>query len=111
LGGDTLVEVPSGRGRTDIVILYQQHKYIIETKRFIDQSYFENGKYQLADYLVSEGLSEGYYVVFSNKHSDEDTLYFDEPIAGKRIYSYIIRTNFAQPSRRQAPKTDDADAT
>ncbi len=103
LGGDTLIEVPSGRGRTDIVILYQQQKYIIETKRFIDQSYFENGKYQLADYLTSERIDEGYYVVFSNKHSDEDTLYFDEQIADKHICSYIIRTNFEQPSRRRAP--------
>ena len=30
LGGQTFVEVPSSRGRTDILILYQQKKYLIE---------------------------------------------------------------------------------
>lgn len=40
LGGDTFVETPSGIGRTDILILYQQHKYVIETKIFTDQAIF-----------------------------------------------------------------------
>ncbi|MEZ4725914.1 MAG: ATP-binding protein [Caldilineaceae bacterium] len=100
LGGVTFVETPSGRGRTDIFILYHQHKYIIETKIFTDQAYFQNGKAQLADYLRTEGVSEGYYVVFSNKHTDADILYFDETIAGKRIYTYIILTNFERPGGR-----------
>ena len=59
---------------------------------------------QLADYLHSEALDEGYYVVFSNRHSDQDTLYSDEVIQGKRIYTWIIRTDFKVPSRR-ATKT------
>lgn len=83
LGGSTFVEVPSGRGRTDILILHQDHKYLIETKVFIDQYYFQQGKQQLADYVATEGLTEGYYVVFSNKHRKEDVLYFDEMIDGK----------------------------
>lgn len=100
LNGEIFVEVPSGRGRTDLLILYQQHKYIIETKVFTTQRRYENGKHQLADYLSTEGLVEGYYVVFSNKHSETDTLFFDEMIDGKYIYTYIIRTNFPQSSRR-----------
>jgi hypothetical protein len=32
IGGHTFIEVPSGRGRTDILILYQSWKTIIETK-------------------------------------------------------------------------------
>ncbi len=102
LGGQTFVEVPSGRGRTDILILYRGHKYIIETKIFIDASYFEHGKSQLADYLASEGLAEGFYVGFTSKHSATDTLYFDEMIKGKRIYTWLIRTDFKAPSRRVA---------
>jgi len=105
LGGNTFVETPSGRGRTDILILYQQQKYIIETKIFTDQAYLQNGKEQLAEYLATEEVSEGYYVVFSNKHTATDTLYFDEVIAGKRIYTYIILTNFERPSRRRPRKT------
>lgn len=101
LGGESFIEVPSGRGRTDILILYRQQKYIIETKVFTSLTRFENGKAQLADYLTSEGVAEGYYVVFSSKHSVTDTLYFDERIDGKRIYTYIIVTNFEKPSRRR----------
>jgi hypothetical protein len=99
-GGDTLVEVPSGRGRTDILILYKQRKYIIETKVYTDQSYFEQGKAQLADYLNSEGLEEGHYVDFSNRHRASDPLTADEVIQGKRIYTWIIPTDFKAPSRR-----------
>ncbi len=99
LGGQTLVEVPSGRGRTDILILLRDKKYVIETKIYTDQSYFEQGKQQLAEYLKTEGLAEGFYVVFSHKHAASDTLYFEEVIEGKRIVSYIVRVNFERPSR------------
>ena len=105
LGGESFVEVPSGRGRTDILILYRQQKSIIETKVFTSLTRFENGKQQLADYLTTEGLQEGHYVVFSNKHSATDTLTFDEMIEGKRIYTYIILTNFEKPSRRRVRKS------
>jgi hypothetical protein len=84
------------------LILYRGHKYIIETKIFIDASYFEHGKSQLADYLASEGLAEGFYVGFTSKHSATDTLYFDEMIKGKRIHTWLIRTDFKAPSRRVA---------
>jgi hypothetical protein len=104
LGGQTLVEVPSGRGRTDILILHRGRKYLIETKIFTDQQYFEQGKHQLADYLATEALNDGYYVVFSNKHSKDDPLTFAETITGKRIYTYIILTKFDQPSRRRATR-------
>lgn len=104
LGGNTFVETPSGRGRTDILILYRRQKYIIETKVFVTQARLQDGKVQLADYLKTEGLTEGYYVVFSNKHSERDTLDFDETIDGKRIYTYIILTNFTRPSRNKAAK-------
>jgi hypothetical protein len=105
LGGETFIEVPSGRGRTDILLLYRGQKSVIETKIFSDTTYFEQGKHQLADYLATEGLAEGYYVVFSRKHGESDPLFFDEVIDGKRIYTYIIRTNFPQPSRRRSRKT------
>ena len=86
------------------LILHQDRRYLIETKVFTDQYYFQQGKQQLADYLATEGLTTGYYVVFSNKHSKDDALYFDELIDGKRIFTYIILTHFDQPSRRTKPK-------
>ncbi len=99
LGGQTFIEVPSGRGRTDILILYQGQKYIIETKIFTDDSYFQKGKRQLAEYLDSESIGDGYYVVFSNKHTEKDKLYLEEDIKGKCIHTYIIRTRFEQASK------------
>ncbi|MEZ4866753.1 MAG: AAA-like domain-containing protein [Caldilineaceae bacterium] len=101
LGGDTFIETPSGRGRTDILILYQGQKSIIETKIFVTQTRLADGKAQLADYLEKEKVAEGYFVVFSNKHSETDTLYFEETINGKRIYTYIILTDFERPSRHR----------
>ncbi len=95
LGGQTFIEIPSGRGRTDILILLRGKKYVIETKVYTDRSYFEQGKRQLAEYLKAENLAEGYYVVFSQKHEASDTLYTEEMIEGKRI----VRVNFERPSK------------
>lgn len=103
LGGQTLIEVPSGRGRTDILILYHEQKYVIETKIFTDNYAFEKGKYQLAEYLKSEGLGEGFYVVFSSVHAETDPLNWSEELAGKHIYTYIIRTNAERPTDLTPP--------
>ncbi|MEZ4658958.1 MAG: AAA-like domain-containing protein [Caldilineaceae bacterium] len=111
LGGDTLLEVPSGRGRTDILILYKAHKYIIETKIFLSQTQVEHGKQQLADYCISENIAEGFYVVFTQKHSETDALFFDEMVNGKRILTYLIRTNFEPPSTRPLDTQPDNPAT
>jgi hypothetical protein len=104
LEGQTFIEVPSGAGRTDILIVYKNHRYIIETKIFSDNTRFKKGKGQLAEYLKSEGLDEGYYVVFSNLHTDENTLYFEEEIKSRRIYTYIVCTQFPTPSRLPVPE-------
>jgi hypothetical protein len=97
------VEVPSGRGRTDILIRYQGESNLIETKVYSDETYFKRGKGQLAEYLKSEALVEGYYVVFSQKHSETDQLNAEELIQGKRIYTHIIPTQFEQQSRVPVP--------
>lgn len=102
--GQTLVEVPSGAGRTDILIIYQNNRYLIEIKVFTNNTLFKKGKAQLAEYLKSEGLDEGYYVVFSNLHTDEDELYEAEKIKGKQIYTYIICTHFPTPSNLPVPE-------
>jgi hypothetical protein len=104
LEGQTFIEVPSGAGRTDLLIIYNNHRYLIEVKVFTNNTLFKKGKAQLAEYLKSENLNEGYYVVFSNVHNDENTLYFEEQINGKQIYTYIICTNFPTPSNLPVPK-------
>jgi len=103
LGGQTYIEVPSGRGRIDILIRYQAQSYIIETKIFSNETHFKQGKAQLAAYLQSEGLAEGCYVVFSSLHTEADELFTEEMIAGKRIYTHIILINFDRPSRLPVP--------
>jgi hypothetical protein len=104
LGGQTYVEVPSGRGRTDILIRHQEQSHLIETKVYSDETYFKRGKGQLAEYLKSEALKEGYYVVFSKIHTEKDELNSEERIEGKRIYTYIIPIQFEQPSRKAVPE-------
>ena len=98
LGHRSFVEVPSGRGRTDILIVWGRHSYVIETKVFSDNYAYQKGKRQLAEYLKSEGMPEGYYVVFSNKHRGNDTLVEDETIEGKRVLTYVVRTNLEPAS-------------
>jgi len=64
--------------------------------------YFTNSKYQLAEYLESEELDVGYYVVFSNQHGNDDTLNLNEIIKGKRIITLIVRVEFERPSDQKA---------
>ena len=112
LNGQTFVEVPSGRGRTDILILHKEKKYIIETKRFVNHHYFQKGMGQLAEYLKSENLSGGWYVVFSSMHTDKDELRSEEVIEGRQIHTHIISVKFEIPSDAPVPeelKFTDAD--
>jgi len=98
LGGKTYMEVPSGRGRIDTLIIYQDKAYVIEVKPWSDVFYYQKGKRQLAAYAKSEGLPEGYYVVFSSRHRESDTLLEQEEIDGVKIFTYVVRTNFERPS-------------
>jgi len=104
IDGHTFIEVPSGAGRTDILIVYKNHRYLIEIKVFSNNTLLKKGKGQLASYLQSEGLNEGYCVVFSNLHTDDDKLYFEEQINSKQIYTYIVCTQFPTPSLLPVPE-------
>lgn len=104
LGGQTYIEVPSGKGRVDILIRYQTFTYVIEVKRFSNLSNFKRGKGQLVAYLKSEGLQAGYYVVFSQVHTEADTLYSEETLEGVQIYTHIILLNFLAPSQLPVPE-------
>ena len=64
-----------------------------------------NGKAQLAQYLKSEGVSEGFYVVFSHKHTENDVLYEEDIIDEKKIFTFVIRTAFEIPSRIEATQS------
>jgi len=65
--GFMYVEVSSGRGRMDLIILHKEEKYIVETKIWEGKSLYKMGKDQLVKYLKLEEVNEGYYVVFDHR--------------------------------------------
>jgi len=89
LRGFMYVEVNSGRGRMDLIILHQGDKHIVETKIWGGKSLYQAGKRQLAEYLKLEGVREGYYVVFDHRKNPEARFETDM-IDGKTIVSYCI---------------------
>ena len=70
------------RKRIDVVITYNQFKYVIELKIWGGAKYFDKAKVQLANYLDREGLDEGYMLVH-----DFRTRYVQEVIQhdGKKL--------------------------
>jgi hypothetical protein len=68
--GELRYEAPSGLGRMDILLIYQGHKYIIETK--INRSHGDRALNKAIDqlcgkYLLTEQVDEGYVVIFDLK--------------------------------------------
>ena len=95
--GFMYLEVRSGRGRMDLIILHQQRKYIVETKLWEGKRFYATGKEQLALYLATEGETEGYYVVFDHR-SKPEARFEEEVINGKTIVSFVIPVVQKRPS-------------
>lgn len=92
------LEVPVGRGRADLIIRYNEHKYIIETKVWRTEKTYQAGKQQLAAYLRLEDATEGFYIVFDyreNAISQVESETFD----GITIQSYVIPVLQQRPSQ------------
>ena len=97
VGGTMYLEVQTGRGRMDLLILYKNEKYIVETKIWGGDTRYQAGKKQLAAYLKSEKAVEGYYVVFDHR-KDPDPRVETEILNGFTIRSYVIPIVQARPS-------------
>ena len=97
VGGVMHIEVPTGRGRMDLLIRHKQRKYIVETKIWRGAVYYEAGKKQLAAYMKTEGAIEGYYVVFDHRRAPEPRVE-TETIDGISIRCYVIPVVQEQPS-------------
>jgi hypothetical protein len=66
--GYTFKEVQvSEEKRLDVVVTYNQHRYIVELKRWYSNVYHEKGLSQLADYLDIHSLESGFLVIFDNR--------------------------------------------
>ena len=89
VGANMFLEVRTGRGRIDLLILHNQRKYIVETKIWEGDKRYQAGKRQLAAYLKSEQAQEGYYVVFDH-HNNPTPRVETETIDGLTIRSYVI---------------------
>ena len=89
VGATMHLEVPTGRGRTDLIIGYRGRKYIVETKVWRNARAYEAGKQQLAAYLNLEGEEEGYYIVFDYREKSEPRLETDT-VDNRTIRSYVI---------------------
>ena len=97
VGGTMYLEVPTGRGRMDLLILHKNQKYIVETKIWGGDNRYQTGKAQLAAYVRSEGIEEGYYVVFDHRDTPEPRVE-TETIDGLTIRSYVIPVVQERPS-------------
>ena len=97
IGGFMHIEVPTGRGRMDIIIIHNQQKYIVETKIWRGDNRYQAGKKQLAAYLRSEGITEGYYIVFDHRQDPEPRVE-TETVEGLTVRSYVIPVIQEPPS-------------
>ena len=97
VNADMFLEVQTGRGRIDLLILHNQRKYIVETKIWEGNRYYQSGKAQLATYLKLEDAQEGYYVVFDHRQKPESRAE-TETIDGAKIRSYVIPVMQERPS-------------
>jgi len=75
--------------RLDLVIIYNNFKYIIEMKIWRGPKYHEDGINQLCDYLDIHNLDKGYLLVFNfnkNKEFKEERVI----IKGKNIFAVYV---------------------
>ncbi len=87
--GAMFLEAQTGRGRMDMIIVHNGHKYIVETKIWEGERRYDAGKKQLAAYLKLERVREGYYVVFDHRAEPEPRVQ-TETIDGVTIRCYVI---------------------
>ena len=97
VGAEMYLEVQTGRGRIDLLILHNSQKYVVETKIWENERRYQAGKRQLATYLRLENAFDGYYVVFDHR-TETEPLVETETIDEFLIRSYVIPVVQEQPS-------------
>ena len=98
VNGTMYIEVPTGRGRMDLLILHNEKKHIVETKIWRSEKGYAKGKQQLSSYLSTEGVTEGYYVVFDHREAPIPRTE-TETIDGLTIRSYVVPVVQEHPSQ------------
>ena len=95
------LEVPTGRGRADLIIGHKGQKYIVETKVWRNEKAYQTGKQQLAAYMKLENAVEGYYIVFDYREKPNAQVETDT-VDGRTIQSYVIPVLQQRPSQGQS---------
>jgi predicted AAA+ superfamily ATPase len=114
VGGKTYLEPTTALGRSDLLINYNGHEYVVETKIYSDTVQFADGKKQLAYYLNSLKLTWGIYLVFVRSTIDNPKIIENvEMINGVQIRTHIVRydlsTDFKKPKKKRRGDEDDDD--
>ncbi len=99
MGATMFLEVPTGRGRADLIIVHKRRKYIIETKIWRSEKSYQSGKKQLAAYMKNENAKEGYYIVFDYTEKPSSKVETDT-VDGVVIHCYVIPVLQERPSQR-----------
>ncbi len=97
VGGNLYLEVQTGRGRMDLLLIHNQQKYIVETKIWEGKNRYATGKKQLAAYMELERVKAGYYVVFDHRDNPEPRVE-TETVNGMSVRSYVIPIMQERPS-------------
>ncbi len=96
--GRMYLEVQTGRGRMDLLILHNSQKYIVETKIWEGERSYTTGRKQLAAYMQLEEVTEGYYVVFDHRKNPASRIE-TETLDDLIIRSYVIPVVQEPPSQ------------
>ncbi|KOR31855.1 hypothetical protein TI05_10975 [Achromatium sp. WMS3] len=75
--------------RMDIVITYQDKRYIVELKRWYGEKYHQHGLQQLSDYLDMYALKTGYLLIYNfnkGKSYKEEQIQFQD----KEIFAFWV---------------------
>lgn len=95
-GGHLYPEVPTGGGRVDLILIQKTRTDIIEIKRY-DTDVYDEGKWQLYEYLKRSGQKEGYAIYLSEVHGQEG--YEPIEIEGKVLHLWTVPIRSPTPSQ------------
>ncbi len=75
--------------RLDVVVTYLEQKFIVELKIWRGEEYHQQGLKQLAEYLESQNMEQGYLLSFNFNQNKE---YRDEEleVGNKKIFAYWV---------------------
>ncbi|RCW58348.1 AAA-like domain-containing protein [Halanaerobium sp. ST460_2HS_T2] len=75
--------------RLDVVISYLEQKYIVELKIWRGEEYHQRGLEQLADYLESQNMDQGYLLSF-NFNLNKEYKNEEMEVKNKKIFAYWV---------------------